>query len=125
MRKILLTISIVFVVVCYGYPCLILPFGSYKHDTTVLGEKIETVYEFKFNGQVKISVNDVGSEYFYKLKGNEIIISEDKKFDDTDTKISISSIYNIGGAVNVIGQFVAIGVGVMALVLVLTIPKKK
>ena len=124
MRKILLILSIVFVVVCYGYPCLILPFGTYKHETTMMGSKIETTYEFKFNGKVKIAINDASEEYYYKLKGNEIIISDDKTFNDDDSKISISSIYNIGGAINQIGQFVAIGIGVMALVLVCTLPKK-
>ncbi len=125
MRKILLILSIVFVVVCYGYPCVILPFGTYKYETTMFGSKIETTYEFKFNGKVKIGINDEKTEYYYKLKGNEIIISDDKKFDDNDSKIAISSIYNIGGAINQVGQFLAIGVGVMALVLVCTLPKKK
>lgn len=125
MRKILLVISIAFVVLCYGYPCLILPFGEYKYETTIAGAKIETIYEFKFNGRVNISVNDAEQQYYYKLKGNEIIISDDKTFNDEDSKLAISSIYKIGNMVNQIGQFVAIGIGVMALVLVLTIPSKK
>ena len=125
MRKILLIISILFVVVCYGYPCLILPFGEYKYETTIGGVKFETTYEFKFNGTVTISQNDVEQKCYYKLKGNEVIISDDKKFNDDDMKLSISSIYKLGGAVNQIGQFVAIGIGVMALVLVCTIPSKK
>ncbi|MBQ8615531.1 MAG: hypothetical protein IJ415_03085 [Clostridia bacterium] len=125
MRKILLIISIVFVVLCYGYPCLILPFGSYHDETTMLGTTIETTYEFKFNGKVKITVNKSENEYYYKLKGNEIIISDDKTFNDDDNKLSISSIYKVGSAVNQIGQFVAIGIGVMALVLVCTIPNKR
>ena len=124
MRKILLLISIAFVVLCYGYPCLVLPFGSYHDETTVLGAKIETTYQFKFNGKVKIAINDSEEEYYYKIKGNEIIISDDKTFNDDDSKLKISSIYNINGAINQVGQFVAIGIGVMALVLTLTIPSK-
>ncbi len=124
MRKILLIISIVFVVVCYGYPCLVLPFGEYKYESNIGGVKTEITYEFKFNGKVEIELNNIKTEQYYKLKGNKIIISEDKTFNDEDVSYTISSIYKIGEATNQIGQFVAIGIGVMALVLVCTIPSK-
>lgn len=125
MRQTLLILSIAFVVICYAYPCLVLPFGEYVHKETVAGQKIETVYEFKFNGTATVSVDDVETKMYYKLKGNDVILSEDKTFDDNDLKLEIKSLYNVGGATNQIGQFIAIGVGIMAIVLICTIPNQK
>ena len=125
MRKVLLLLCIAFVVVCYGYPCLIVPFGTYKYETTNMGEKYVQTCEFKFNGKAKIKFEDLETEYYYKLKGNKIILSNDKKFDDNDMEIKISSMYKIGEAENLIGKIVAIAVGVLAVVLVVTAPSKK
>ena len=119
------SIQFAFVVICYAYPCLVLPFGQYVHKETVADHKIETVYEFKFNGTVTISVEDVETKMYYKLKGNDVILSDDKTFDENDLKLEIKSLYNVGNATNQIGQFVAIGVGIMAVVLVCTIPNQK
>lgn len=128
MRKILLIICIAFVVVCYGYPCFILPFGEYKYTTTVAEETVNTTFKFDFKGKVKISSGESSEEMFYKLKGNTVILSEDETFDDSDTKLNISNMYSIGllgeNAVNQMGMWSAIGVGVLALLLVVTIPKK-
>ena len=125
MRKIFLILCLLFVVICYGYPCLILPFGTYKQETNIGGTKYETTYKFKIDGKVEISVNDAKDEYYYKLNGNELIISEDKKFDKNDSKIAICSLYNVNGAVNLIGEIIAIGIGVITIILVATIPHKK
>lgn len=125
MRQTFLFLSIAFVVICYAYPCLILPFGEYVHKETVEGQKIETTYEFKFNGTVTMSVDDEETKMYYKLKGNNVIISEDKTFNDEDVKLEIKSLYNIAGATNQIAQFVAVGVGIMAIVLICTIPNSK
>lgn len=125
MRKILLLLSIVFVVFCYAYPCFVLPFGAYKYETTYGGVKVETTYQFKFNGKVKIKSGELEHELYYKVKGNELILSEDKEFTEDDSKVEMASMYKIGEAVNAIGQYTAIGVGVLSLLLVITIPKKK
>ncbi len=128
MRKILLILCIAFVVVCYGYPCFVLPIGTYKYTaTTKIGDKeisTTTTYEFDFKGNAVIKNGDVETEYKYKLKGDEIILSLDEEFDDNDLKIQISSMYKLNGAINSIGMWITIGVGVLAFVLVITIPRK-
>ena len=125
MRKILLILSIAFVVVCYAYPCLILPVWEYKHEVKVEDYTVTTIYKFKFGSKVDISINDVKTECYYKLKGREIIISTDEKFEESDERLQINSFYDVDGATNMVGQILVILVGVMDLVLILTIPKKK
>ena len=129
MRKILLLVCITFVVLCYGYPCFILPLGAYSYSETneVLGEEVTTTYtlEFGFDGKAVASRNKVETEYNYKLKGNRVILSIDEEFGNTDDQeLVISSMYKIGETVNPVGMYTAIGVGILAIVLVVTIPKK-
>ena len=139
LRKILLIICIAFVVVCYGYPCFVLPFGEYKYSTTIAEQEITTSYKFGFNGKVTVSssVTETTTEYYYKLSGNKIIVSEDETFDDNDMKLAISNMYQINMpqllsitdteanlATNQVGMWVTIGVGVLALLLVVTIPRR-
>lgn len=138
-RKILLIICIAFVVVCYGYPCFILPLGTYSYTTTVLEQEVTTTYKFGFNGKVTVgsSATDTTTEYFYKLSGNKVIISEDETFDDNDIKLAINNMYQINMptvlsitdteanvATNQVGMWVTIGIGVLALLLVITIPRR-
>lgn len=131
-KRILLLLCIAFVVVCYGYPCLILPFGEYKGEWSLFGAKYEVTYSFNFNGKVKTkqkitnggTSTEENKEYYYKLSGNYVIISEDETFDDSDTKAKINTLYQFNNCQNMVGMFVAIGVGVLAVVLVL-IPDKR
>lgn len=132
LRKIILMICIAFIVVCYGYPCLVLPFGDYQCNYTdpISGDKIEVTMQFKFGG--KLIIDD--DEGFYKQSGNKIIISEDETFDDEDLTIKLNNMYTFDFALlpgmsmtfkNNIGMYAAIGVGVLSVILVLTAPSKK
>lgn len=92
-----------------------------------------------FNGKVTVSTSatETTTEYFYKLSGNKVIISDDETFDDNDMKLAISNMYQINMpqllsitdteanlATNQVGMWVTIGVGVLALLLVVTIPRR-
>jgi len=128
LRKILLLVCIAFVVVCYGYPCLILPLGSYTYEYELEGEKEEISLQFNFNGTfLAEGSEDVG---YYKLKGNKIILSEDETFDEADLQVKINNIYELnvplmGTFKNSIALYATMGVGVLAVLLVLTIPSKR
>ena len=126
-RKIVLILCVAFVVVCYGYPCFILPFGEYVRSTEVGNIQIEAKYNFDWDGTVtKEDEFGLTTKYYYKLKGNEVWLSVDENFDDDyDISISINSLYNIdNGYFNQVGYYVAIGVGILALVLIITIPRR-
>ncbi len=130
-RKLLLLICLAFVVIGFAYPCVILPVGSY---TTKVGN-ISTSYKFAFDGTMEIVVKtndkdskdkEIKTDAFYKLKGNKVIISLDEEFDKNDMSIQICSFYSLaGGFQNISAMIVAGGVGVIALVLILTIPRKR
>lgn len=131
-RKILLLICIAYVVVCYGYPCLLLPFGSYTYSyEDMSGNKQEMSIQFKFNG----TMTTEGSEdvSYYKLKGNKVIISEDESFDESDLTLTLKNMYEFEMPVllmncsfrNNIGLYISLGIGGLATILVLTIPKSK
>ncbi len=132
MRKILLLICIVFAVLCYAFPCIILPFGEYKYETKgIANEKITISYQFAFNGKVKLSANESSAVCYYKLKGTNIIISDDNTFDKNDEKIAINSFYELDtsltgkDAKNQTAFWSTVGVCVAAVLLVVTIPGKK
>lgn len=126
MRKVFLLLIIAFIVVCFGYPCIILPFGEYKYETKI-GDSTVVVssFKFKFNGEVKYKYLGFEGEGFYKLKGNKVIISNDKKFDSSDLTLKITSMYNIAENENLVGQIIMATVGIVAALLVVTIPKKR
>ena len=126
-RKIVLILCVAFVVVCYGYPCFILPFGEYVRTTEIGNITTESTYNFDWDGTVtKEDELGITTKYYYKLKGNEVLLSVDENFDDDyDISISINSLYNIdNGYFNQVGYYVAIGVGILALVLIITIPRR-
>ena len=127
MRKILLLICLVFTVVSFAYPNYVLPFGSYTYEYTIAGEKNKASYEFKFNGEVNFKATEKSDpdKLFYKLKGNEIIISADKTFDDNDQHIRIDSVFKFENFRNDIAMWISIGVGIFTLVLIITIPRKR
>ena len=124
MRKLLLILCIAFVVVCYGYPCLVLPFGTYSCKTEVLGEEVTSTIKFGFDKKAEYTIGDESVELNYKLSGNTVILSVDEEFDDSDMEITIGSIYRIGEYHNLVGLLTTIGIGILALCLVVTIPKK-
>ena len=124
MRKLLLILCLAFVVVCYGYPCLVLPFGTYTTKTEVLGEEVTSTLKFGFDKKAEWTTGDITVETFYKLKGNTVVLSVDEEFDDSDLELTIGSIYRIGEYHNMIGLITTIGVGIFALCLIITIPKK-
>ena len=127
LRKIVLILCVAFVVVCYGYPCFILPFGEYVRTTEIGNITTESTYNFDWDGTVtKEDELGITTKYYYKLKGNEVLLSVDENFDDDyDISISINSLYNIdNGYFNQVGYYVAIGVGILALVLIITIPRR-
>ena len=136
LRKIVLLLCVAFAVVCFGYPCLILPIGSYELDKPILGIEAVTTYQFKFNGKVEITTklkdesNGVSTTetMYYKLKGNKIIFSKDKKPTKAEENdwVAISSVFRLGnGAFNVYACGASIGVALLAAVLVVTAPNKR
>ena len=52
LRKIVLILCVAFVVVCYGYPCFILPFGEYVRTTEIGNITTESTYNFDWDGTV-------------------------------------------------------------------------
>ena len=74
------------------------------------------------DGKVKVKTGEYESENYYILNGNYVIISEDNKFDDQDVKVKLNSMYSLDHGtelVNNIGMYMAIGIGALALVLIL------
>lgn len=130
MRKLFLILCLAFAVLAFGYPCLVLPIGSYTMKT----EHTSVSYSFKFNGKVDVvsSLNvtegdavETKSEKFYKLDWKRgVIISDDETFDEHDTTLIISSIFSVNNMNNNIAMIISIAVAVVDLVLVLTIKKK-
>lgn len=128
-RKISLLLCIGFVVVCFAFPCFILPFGEYKVERIITeDQKFVVTYKFNMN---KVTIHDGSIEevYYYKVVDGQIVLSEDATFDDDDNfKIQIISMYEIGNgekATNDIAKYVAIGVGAFAVILILVPSKKK
>ena len=126
-RKILLLICVAFVVVCYAFPCFTLPFGSYKGEIGVGELKVEKTLTFDFNGKVKVKTGKDEREHYYKLDGNYVVISEDNKFDDQDMKVKLNSMYSLDYGtelINNVGMYMAIGIGALAVILIL-LPNKR
>lgn len=121
-RKILLIICMAFFVLCYVYPCVMLPFGSYSGEIGSGDSKVERTMTFDTKGKVKIKTAEDEREYFYKMDGRTVIISEDETFDETDYSVRLNSIYEFAyenQMINNIGFYMAIGVGAFALILIL------
>ena len=132
MRKILLIISLAFFAVCFMFPCVILPFGTYKGELDFGSQKVEYFIKFQINGKVKARKGEDGewNESFYKLKDGKIIVSDDKTFNNEDLELTIINANQIsypllGKMENSIGLMVGIAILVLDVLLVITIPKKK
>jgi len=52
-RKILLIICMAFFVLCYVYPCVMLPFGSYSGEIGSGDSKVERTMTFDTKGKLK------------------------------------------------------------------------
>ena len=129
MKKLFLLLCIAFVVVCYAYPCFVLPFGEYKMEKVISeDQKIELSLKFDLN-KVTITEGKIEQVYYYKVSGGEIVLSEDTNFTEDDNfKLQLNSMYEIGygeKATNEIGMYIAIGVGALAVILVLLPNGKK
>lgn len=128
LKKFILLLCVAFTVVCYAYPCLILPIGSYKGEIKAGDITTEVSYKFGFNGKVEIATGENKDTKYYKLNGNSVIISDDDKFDDDDTEIKLKSMYEFNALTemtNSVGRIVAICVGAVAVVMILLPNKKK
>ena len=134
-RRIILLLCLAFVVVCYAYPCLILPLGSYKGEIeSLLGDKTEVSYTFKFNGEVEMyskSGDTTNKETtYYKIKGKQILFDAEKDWDHADSKMNISNFYTLdlsifGEATNVLAIVIAGAVGVLAIVAIVTPSRRR
>ena len=124
MRKLLLILCLAFVIVCYGYPCLVIPFGTYLCKTEELGEEVISTIKFGFDKKAEYTIGDITTDVYYKLSGNTVILSVDEEFNDSDMEITIGSIYRIGEYNNLVGLITTIGIGIFALCLIITIPKR-
>ncbi len=131
-RKLFLLICLTFFVIGFAYPCVILPVGSYSAKT---GTNEVTSFSFSFDGKVEIAVrhkvkegedSSVITKGFYKLDKDQVIISSDEIFDKDNLHIRIASIYRLeGGYQNIASMIVSGGVGIIAILLVITIPSKR
>ena len=94
MRKLLSLLCILFVVVCYAYPCFVLPFGEYKLEKVISeDQKIELTLKFDLN-KVTITEGKIEEVYYYKVDGNQIVLSEDTNFTEDDNfKLQLNSIF--------------------------------
>ncbi len=137
-RKTVLLLCIAFAIVAFGFPCFVVPFGSYDgegYEQTQEGEVVQyrDSYEFHLNGKVIYTKTSYDrkqvlekTEYYYKLKKNKVFLSEDNKFDNLTRHETIASIIRLGnGRFNIYSCAVAIGVAVIAGALVLTAPNKR
>ena len=70
LRKILLLVCIAFAVLCYGYPCLIMPIGSYEYTYETAGVSVKETYSFGFDGKFTYSLGDFETEGYYKFNWN-------------------------------------------------------
>ncbi len=143
-RKLLLILSIAFAVFAFGYPCMVLPYTNYTFTYTEKDVEISSTLKFQLNGRVKItgdsSVSSSGlveqENYYYKIsfKNRQVLISDTKDFGNA-MKLDIDNIYSLRsgalslvsskGYINNVAKWTSIGVGVVALLLVITIPTKR
>lgn len=129
LKKLLLLVCVAFAVVCYAYPCFILPFGTYSGVRGTGESKVDISVSFGFNGKAEYKQGNSTSEKYYKLEGNKVILSDDDKFDNSDIEIQLTSMYKLSVDADVsmsnnIGMSIAIGVGALAVILIL-LPSKR
>lgn len=136
-RKIFLTLAIALVVLCYGYPMFVLPVGNYKYSYKSGEETKTATLTFRFDGSY--SLDGFGASEltgYYKVKNGKLFFNDTKDFSAVDEEdgIKITNVYELTMDVgtssswtfeNAIGKYTMLGVGVLSLLLVLTIPSSK
>ena len=136
-RKLLLILSIVFAVFAFGYPCMIFPYTNYTFTYSEKDVEISSTLKFQLNGRVKItgdsSLGSIGlveqENYYYKIsfKDQQVLISDSKEFENS-MKLDLKNIYSLGsneGYTNNVAKWTSLGVGVVALLLVISMPTKR
>ena len=136
-RKLLLILSIVFAVFAFGYPCMIFPYTNYTFTYSEKDVEISSTLKFQLNGRVKItgdsSLGSIGlveqENYYYKIsfKDQKVLISDSKEFENS-MKLDIKNIYSLGGNegyTNNVAKWTSLGVRVVALLLVISMPTKR
>ena len=142
MRKLLLLLCVAFAVVGFCYPCVIFPFTDYTCTIKIAETDVTTSYNFKLNGKVDITIKTSNSllntkdtkTKYYKLdfKNRKVLINDTKEFENAQG-FSIDNIYNLnmGSGVkeldlykNKIAMWTSVGIGIFAVLLIITIPKK-
>lgn len=133
MRKVLLILCLAFFVLGFGWPTIMLPYTKYTYKT----KEMETSYTFQLNGKVKVESKlgktKTNNTYKYKInfKDNaiEVIVSKDQKLSlkiDSFYKLSMISAGEMEmSATNTVAAGVSIGVGALALLLIILSPSKK
>lgn len=136
-RKIFLTLAIALVVFCYGYPMFVLPFGDYKYSYKAGDQTKSVSVNFKFDGSYVTKDGDAEVTGYYKVKKGKLYLADTKealKEVEESEGITISNMYEFGyefgslGSVkfeNTVGKYTMIGVGVVSLLLVLSIPDRR
>lgn len=130
-RRIYLTLIIALVMLCYGYPMCILPFGSYTYKEKVGDAVVEYSIKFQFDGSYSMKVGELENTGYYKVKNGKIYFDTDKEVDTSSDSgaMSLTNMYTITSdtakIVNNIGQYTMLGLGVLSLLLVVTIPNGK
>lgn len=131
-RRIILLLCLVFAIFVYAFPCFVLPFGTYKATyTNALTQETETAYmSFTFDGKIKDEDGNIVN--YYRLKGNKIEVSDDEDFSSTHA-LSLTNAYTVTLTplgyeikyINQIGLWASVGVGVLALLCIVTIPSRR
>lgn len=138
LRKVILMLCILFAVAAFGFPCFVVPFGSYDGEAYQnISDEIKIQYrysyEFSFDGKVvytKMSYDKKEElerkEFYYETYKNKIFFSEDGVNFNHEEYLTIASIIRLGdGSFNVYSCAVSIGIAVIAGALVLTAPNKR
>lgn len=130
-RKIYLTLIIALVVLCYGYPMFVLPFGSYTYKEKTGDAVVEYSIKFQFDGSYSIKMGGLENTGYYKVKNGKIYFDTDKEVDTSSDSgaMSLTNMYTITSGsikiVNNIGQYTMLGLGVLSLLLVVSIPSSR
>lgn len=143
MRKFLLLICVAFTFFAFCWPCTIFPFTNYTYTTKSEVGETTIKYNFNFTGKVKVTtitkIGDVSNEnktemlYRISFKNKTIKFSETKEGFKDAIPVSLNNIYSFGFNVagikaemkNSVAMWTSVGVGAVAVLLILTIPKKR
>ena len=117
LRKVILLLCITITVFCYGWPCFVLPFGTYS---ATVGE--ETVsYEFSFNGTVTRRTSEEVKNGVYQLDFANKAVNITISGEEVDT-MALTNVYQFGDYWNPVGQYIMLGVAILAVVVVVILP---